>query len=783
VRSRREITDVDLLEGEMPSARHEGFERLISDLSNAFAVTSAEDVDGQIDTWLQRVAEFLGVEGTAVPEFAADCRSALIRHSWMAPGLPPLPQYMTDADWPWVFGQLVKGQAVGFESTGDLPAEARVDIQTYDRLSVKSCLSVPLSCGGTVLGALALGTLRRHCRWPELLTQRIRLVGEIFGSALARKRAHEKLQGMIKEWQTTFDATSDAVMVVDTEFRVTRANAAAAWLLNLSLEQIIGRKCYVLMHGTDEPMSECPVRTAAATKQHAECELHDEGRDAWYLVSADPILGAFGQIGGFVHTVTDITRRKRAEEELRRSEERFRDMCRNLPGVVYQFYARDGGPWGFHYIDPRVKDLYGLDIDPLETFYDRFLACVPEQDRPRWRMSIGQSVEAVKPWSCEGWFLKPDGQEVYIRGISQPKRVNGQVVFDGILLDVTERRQAELALSKAYQEIQALKDQLQAENLYLREELDSVAGRGQIVGHSDAICRVIDQGRQVAGTDSTVLILGETGTGKELLAHFIHEASPRSARPFVVANLAAMPPTLIESELFGREKGAFTGAITRQPGRFEVADGGTIFLDEIGEVPAETQAKLLRVIQNGQFERLGSSRTIQANVRVIAATNRDLAAAVRDGRFRQDLYYRLNVFPITVPPLRERPEDIPLLAQAFVREFSERMGKAIESIQRRSLESLQAYAWPGNVRELRNVIERSMILAQGTRLRVVLPESRAPDANGSAGLRDVESQHIRRVLETTGWRIRGRGGAAEVLGLKPSTLYSKIKKLGILRDR
>jgi transcriptional regulator with GAF, ATPase, and Fis domain len=288
---------------------------------------------------------------------------------------------------------------------------------------------------------------------------------------------------------------------------------------------------------------------------------------------------------------------------------------------------------------------------------------------------------------------------------------------------------------------------------------------------------------QVARTESTVLIHGETGTGKELLARAIHRISDRSARPMVKVNCAALPSTLIESELFGREKGAYTGALTRQVGRFEIADGATIFLDEISELPLELQVKLLRVLQEGQFERLGSSTTTEVDVRVIAATNRDLEKLVEQGAFRDDLFYRLNVFPIHVPPLRERREDIPQLVWSFIEEYSERMGKRIDSIPRRSMETLQHYAWPGNVREIRNTVERAMILCTGNVLRIEPPTTPESKAFQNQTLEEVQRAHILQVLEQTGWKVRGKNGAAEVLGLKPSTLESRMSKLGIKRRK
>jgi transcriptional regulator with GAF, ATPase, and Fis domain len=280
-------------------------------------------------------------------------------------------------------------------------------------------------------------------------------------------------------------------------------------------------------------------------------------------------------------------------------------------------------------------------------------------------------------------------------------------------------------------------------------------------------------------TDSTVLLMGETGTGKELLARQIHQLSSRSGRQMVIVNCGALPATLIEAELFGREKGAYTGALSRQIGRFELADESTLFLDEIGELPPELQVRLLRVLEDGTFERLGSTRTIKVDVRVIAATNRDLAAEVRNRRFREDLFYRLNVFPVRIPPLRERREDIPLLVWAFVREFSNKMGKSIERIPVEVMEKLQHYPWPGNVRELRNVVERALILAHDQTLHIDLSTGAPAQESQEQSLQAVERAHIEHVLTMTDWRIAGKSGAAEILGIKPTTLRSRMERLGV----
>ncbi len=350
-----------------------------------------------------------------------------------------------------------------------------------------------------------------------------------------------------------------------------------------------------------------------------------------------------------------------------------------------------------------------------------------------------------------------------------------------VYANALERKRADQKIQKALAEIEILKDRLEAENIYLRDQINIEHQYDEIVGKSYAVRKVLLQVEQVAATDSTVLILGETGTGKELIARAIHNQSSRRTRAMIKVNCAALPAALIESELFGHEKGAYTGAASRQIGRFEAANGGTIFLDEIGDLPLELQTKLLRVIQEGQFERLGSAQSVEVDVRVIAATNMNLALAVREGRFREDLYYRLNVFPISVPPLRERQEDIPLLVWAMVEEFGKVFGKTVERIPRKNMEALDRYSWPGNIRELRNLVERAMILSNGSVLVIDVPDSAAASISPTMSFEDMERMHIISVMERTGWRVRGKGGAAEILMLKPTTLDSKMKKLGITR--
>jgi transcriptional regulator with GAF, ATPase, and Fis domain len=403
---------------------------------------------------------------------------------------------------------------------------------------------------------------------------------------------------------------------------------------------------------------------------------------------------------------------------------------------------------------------------------------------------VGVQSVALLPLSAGGKLIgtvhfSTAGREVHWPdAIVQRLRLVGEI-FASVLL----RRETDLDLRRALEQVRALTERLEAENVYLRQDALDTALRGDLVGESNAMKRVLLRLEQVAPTDATVLILGETGVGKELVAKAIHQRSARREATLVRVNCAALPASLIESELFGHEKGAFTGAVARKLGRFELADGGTIFLDEIGELPLDLQAKLLRVLQDGGLERLGSHATTQVNVRVIAATNRDLKAAVAAGTFRSDLYYRLAVFPVEVPPLRQRSEDIPFLVRHFLAEFRNAAGNRVDVVPQTSLQRLLAYGWPGNIRELRNVIERAVILSTGATLMLddafegIQPAAAVSEAGDTAALdrtlEEVERAYILAVLEACDWHIRGRGQAAERLGLHPSTLYSRMQKLGI----
>ncbi len=473
---------------------------------------------------------------------------------------------------------------------------------------------------------------------------------------------------------------------------------------------------------------------------------------------------------------TNALVRKRVEEQLRESEQRFRTLVEQA-GDGFELLDEAG-----RYLDVNAATLRQLGYTREEML--RMTVFEVDPLLPPEKFARGEQVlRNAPPLRVESVHRRKGGSTFPVEVTVSRIQLGGRPCFLTLVRDITERKLAEEALTRSYGEIKQLKDRLQAESEYLRAEIKLSHAHGEIIGRSQGLKQVLQQVEQVAPADCAVLISGETGTGKELIAQEIHRLSARKERVMVLVNCAALPSALVESELFGRERGAYTGALTSQVGRFEVADGSTIFLDEVVELSMEVQAKLLRVLQEGEFQRLGSPKTHKVNVRVIAATNRDLAGEVRKGRFREDLYYRLKVFPIEIPPLRERVEDIPLLVFAFMEEFSTRMGKKITKVPRKAMEALQRHSWPGNIRELRNVIEHSVILSSGDMLKVSFLGDSPTRETQVMTLAEAEREHILKTLESTGWRIKGPHGAARRLDLHSSTLYSRMQKLGIPHRR
>ena len=545
----------------------------------------------------------------------------------------------------------------------------------------------------------------------------------------------------------------------------------------LSPQEARGRGWRVAIHPEDLQKVLDTFRALRASGKPGEIEhrlrRHD-GEYRWFLFRIEPLRDELGKIVRWYATNTDIENLKRTEEKLRQDELEIRRITDAIPHTIV-IQQPDGTPI---YANQAVLDYGGFTMEDVVASDFRARLFHPE-DLERLREERQAALSRGLPFEIEQRARRKDGQYRWFLIRYNPFRdEQGRLVrWYATGTDIDDRKRTE--------------DRVRNENIALREDIVRSSMFEEIVGSSAPLRRVLAQVEKVAPTVSTVLILGETGTGKELIARAIHSRSKRSARAFIRVNCAAIPATLVASELFGHEKGAFTGALQRRLGRFESADGGTLFLDEVGELPPEAQVALLRVLQEGEFERVGGSHTISVDVRVLAATNRDLGAAVAEGTFRQDLFYRLNVFPLRMPALRERVDDIPILVKYLVNRYAERAGKSIRHINERTLDLFQAYDWPGNVRELQNVIERAVILCDGETFAVddtwltpvVAPHSVATRTPLVANLVEHEREVIEHALREAEGVIGGPAGAAAKLGIPRQTLESKIKKLGIKRYR
>jgi PAS domain S-box-containing protein len=601
--------------------------------------------------------------------------------------------------------------------------------------------------------------------------------------------AVDALAQLQRQHELILHAAGDGIYGVDREGKITFINPAAAKMLGWDSKELIDKRSHALLHhtktdGSDYPQEECPIYAAfkdgRVHRVEDEVFWRNDGSSFPVEYSSTPIH-EHGELVGAVVVFSDITERKRAEEELRNNEERFRRLF-DYSGDGLFLIDLGGGK----ILDANRKacEMLGFSSRELRCMH---ISDVHPNEMPKF-LAFAESVIS------QGHGQTDELTCLTKRGHSVPAEISASIYVDSddgnqLMLasvrNISKRKQAEAALRKAHAEVHRLKEQLQAENIYLQEEIKTAYNFEEIIGHSSALRKVLRQIEQVALTESTVLIHGETGTGKELVARAIHNLSPRAERPLVKVNCGAIAQGLVESELFGHEKGAFTGALQKRIGRFELADGGTIFLDEVGELPPDTQVKLLHALQEQEFERVGGSQPLRVDVRIIAATNRDLAEMVRIGKFRMDLFYRLNVFPVQVPPLRERTSDIPLLVNHLLGKLTKRLGKPLQGISPDTLEHLMCYPWPGNIRELENIIERAAIVAPSPVIDIdetLAPEATSPpEVVGIGTLEQVERAHILATLEKTGWTISGKRGAAAVLGLNPSTLRSRLQKLGIER--
>ncbi|MEN6318207.1 MAG: sigma 54-interacting transcriptional regulator [Syntrophaceae bacterium] len=627
-------------------------------------------------------------------------------------------------------------------------------------------------------------------------TLRAILSGEVDGLVVSTPEGDRvfTLSGADHPYRVMVETMNEGAVTLASDNTILFCNQRFADIVKGSLEKVIGSSITQYISPTDLPLFEVLVEQGLKGNSKVELVLQTGGETLAPVLLSISALRHTDMPGAVCMVVTDLTEQKRNEEIL--AEEKLTTQILHQASEIFVLCDHQGR---IIRASQSTNKFFGRS--PIFQAFDEAFHLLYPDGTPFVLLS---AMSDKFPHAVEVHFKHGDHNPLSFllsaNSLTTHKGVIGIVV---VMVDITERKKMEEALQKAHNdleqkvdertvelrtalsEIKTMKDQLEVENIYFREETRMRGRFDNIIGQSDGLKYVLYRAEQVASMNTTVLILGETGTGKDMIAAAIHDMSPRKERPLITVNCAALPSNLIESELFGREKGAFTGADIRRVGRFEIAHNSTICLDEIGELPVELQVKLLRVIQHNEFERLGSSHTVKVDVRIIATTNRDLEEAVRNGRFRQDLYYRLNIFPITIPPLRQRKEDIPMMVQAFIERYSRKLGKQITSIPKETMKKLQDYPWPGNVRELESIIERAVILCPGTVLQLAekLEISSSPLSSAIRTLKEAERNQILKILSETRWLIEGKDGAAAILGLHPSTLRARMQKLDIVRPK
>jgi len=714
------------------------FQSLASQVAARFVDLPAEEIDETVNEVLREIGEHFEVDRVCMTRFSTEgevLEATSLWHSDRFPDETKTKAYALEQTYPKGVAHLMREGSLVFGRLEEFPAWPK-ELEMMNHLGIVAAVGVKVSFDGSVLEFLSLDSLSNR-DWPDDAAERAQFLGRVLFNAVNRKRAEEE-----REETLSFQSLASQV---------------AARFVGLPAGEV------------DKTVSEV---------------LREIGE----YFKVDRVAMARFSLTEKVGKVLEATSLWHSDQ--------FPD-------------ATKATAYAFEQIYPNTTSHLLQEGSLVFGRFEEFPDWTPESEMLQ-RLGIAAAV-AVKASSDDSGLralvLDSLSDRDWPDDVSERTQFLARVLFNAV-----DRKRVEEERRKAFEEIEKLKEKLEQENLYLRKEIRVGHPHSEIIGNSEKLRRVLSRVEQVADANATVVITGETGKGKELIARHLHALSGRSKNPLITVNCSALPATLVESELFGREKGAYTGAMTRQVGRFELANRSSIFLDEVGELPLEVQAKLLRVVQSGEFERLGTPQSTKVDVRVIAATNRSLQAMVKEGRFREDLYYRLNVIQVVVPPLRERPGDIPLLVWHFVGNFCADQGRKIERIKKEDMARLQTYSWPGNVRQLRNLIERAVILSEGRTLDIewtaaeFLPRqefapgppfhekigspqedfSSAPHREAETTgetLEEVERSYILTVLKRCNWRVGGASGAAKILGMKRSTLDSRLKKLGIERPK
>lgn len=771
------------------------FEQLISELFARLVNLPSEEVDREITRSLNLICQFFNVSGCGLFVYLKEDRQVRVLNANFSSVPMPL------------FVEKNIAAACQLEYQKLLDKKDPLILREENISPVDSCLNgpplsmvlLPVHLNISKAYLFALWVDNSSYEWTAAYTQRLRLVGKIFVEAIKARDVYDALmkseRGLAEaqlianlgSWE--WDIIEDKHQWSEGCYRVlglSPQDGGASYERFLATVHPDDRG--VVDHANHECIADPNKRYSIEYKV-----IWPDGTIHVVLAKGDVVIDENRRVVRMIGTVQDITERKQAQEVLAKSESNYRELIQNVNSAILR-WDRNGI---ISFVNEYAQSLFGYSTEKLVGANVNII--VPQKDTEGNDLSVlfrdildhpDRYVNNINENVCRS------GRRVWMSWTNRPifDEIGNVSEILAIGNDITELKQAKEELEKAFNKLKDLKLLLEAENIYLRDEIELKIGNKEIIGTSLPLKRTLSKARQVARTNTTVLLTGETGTGKGMFARFIHQESDRRNKPFVNVNCAGLPANLIESELFGREKGAFTGSNARQIGRFELANNGTIFLDEIGELPLELQAKLLKVIEDGEFERLGSPHPVKVDVRIIASTNRKLEEEIKKGDFRQDLFYRLNVFPITVPPLRDRKDDIPFLVEAYIAKFNINHKKTIHSISKKGLENLTNYHWPGNVRELINVIERAVIVSNGPELQLVemlcptasmieSPQVETP-ADGlplAKPLAEIEHEHILTILHQTGWRIEGPKGAARLLHLHPNTLRARMKKHGIKR--